>query len=81
MILDDYRRKLRSQTSDLWTDSTTVVKAVGKEKKLQEKKSTQNCSVLDVANSKFQEASQNLMVLELSTSTFEGSLAKMPPFK
>ena len=35
------RMKLRSQTSDLWTDAATVVRAVREEKESEEKESEQ----------------------------------------
>jgi hypothetical protein len=35
----DYQRKFRSQTSDLWTDATAVVRAVREEKASEEKES------------------------------------------
>jgi hypothetical protein len=36
---ENYRRKFRSQTSDLWGDAATVVRTVREEKKLVERRS------------------------------------------
>jgi hypothetical protein len=49
IILDLYyinynRRKLRSKTSDLWTDVATVVRAVREEKESEEKESEEKDS-------------------------------------
>ena len=37
MLINHHRRKFRSQTSDLWIDAATVVKAVREEKESEEK--------------------------------------------
>ena len=40
-----YRRKFRSQTSDLWTNAATAVRAVREEKESEEKESEKGQSV------------------------------------
>ena len=39
-----YRRKFRSQTSDLWTDAAAVVRAVEEEKESEEKETEERVS-------------------------------------
>ena len=57
-----YRRKFRSQTSDLWTNAATAVRAVREEKESEEKESEKGQSVKKNTVPKKVETSPNTML-------------------